>query len=163
MFGIQQPTFFKWFLKINLFFIYLFLTVLGLHCCVQAFSSYGEQGILSSFEERLSHCLGFSYCGAWALGYVGFSSFSTQALLPHCVWKLPRSGMEPMSPALAGEFLTTGPRRNSGLWGWQLWLPWEGLVLSALWILPSCLPKLPVLFCQTARLPLALLLSVLFC
>ena len=27
-------------------FIYLFLATLGLHCCVQAFSSCGEQGLL---------------------------------------------------------------------------------------------------------------------
>ena len=27
-------------------FIYLFLAVLGLRCCVQAFSSCGEQGLL---------------------------------------------------------------------------------------------------------------------
>ena len=27
-------------------FIYLFMAVLGLHCCVQAFSSCGERGLL---------------------------------------------------------------------------------------------------------------------
>ena len=27
-------------------FIYLFLAALGLRCCAQAFSSYGEQGLL---------------------------------------------------------------------------------------------------------------------
>ena len=32
------------FLKI--YFIYLFLAVLGLHCCAQAFSSCGEWGLL---------------------------------------------------------------------------------------------------------------------
>ena len=32
-------------LCINLF-IYLFLAVLGLHCCAQAFSSCGERGLL---------------------------------------------------------------------------------------------------------------------
>ena len=39
------------FFKINLFylFIYLFnlcLAALGLHCCAQAFSSWGERGLL---------------------------------------------------------------------------------------------------------------------
>ena len=29
-----------------IYFIYLFLAVLGLHCCVRAFSSCGEQGLL---------------------------------------------------------------------------------------------------------------------
>ena len=31
---------------IYLFYFNLFLAVLGLHCCVQAFSSCGEQGLL---------------------------------------------------------------------------------------------------------------------
>ena len=34
------------FLKIYLFFIYLFLAALDLHCCVRAFSSCGERGLL---------------------------------------------------------------------------------------------------------------------
>ena len=45
-------------------FIYLFLAVLGLHCCVQAFSRFGEQGLLSSCDAQASYCSGFS-CGAW--------------------------------------------------------------------------------------------------
>ena len=58
-------------------------------------------------------CAGFSLrwlsCGrAWTLG-AGFSSCGTQAWLPHSMRDLPRPGMEPMSPALAGRFLTTGP------------------------------------------------------
>ena len=38
-------TVFLGFLKIYLF-IYLFLAVLGLHCCAWAFSSCGERGLL---------------------------------------------------------------------------------------------------------------------
>ena len=34
------------FLKFIYLFIYLFLAALGLHCCAQAFSSCGEQGLL---------------------------------------------------------------------------------------------------------------------
>ena len=38
----------------NLFFlIYLFLASLGLRCCVQAFSSCGEQGLLFVAVHRL--------------------------------------------------------------------------------------------------------------
>ena len=36
-----------------------------------------------------------SSCGVWAE-------------LPHGMWNPPRPGVEPMSPALAGRFLTTG-------------------------------------------------------
>ena len=51
-------------------FVCLFLAALGLHCCMQAFSSCGAQ---------VSHCSGFSCFGAQALGYVGFSSCGTGA------------------------------------------------------------------------------------
>ena len=33
--------------------------------------------------------------------------------LPHGMWDLPRPGIEPISPALAGVFLTTGPLERS--------------------------------------------------
>ena len=45
---------------------YLFLAALGLHCCVLACSSCGDQQSLSSWGAWASHCGGFSYCGAWA-------------------------------------------------------------------------------------------------
>ena len=60
------------------FFIYLFLAALGLRCCVRAFSSCGEQGLLffavhglliavaSLVAEHGSRRVGFSSCGAWA-------------------------------------------------------------------------------------------------
>ena len=47
-----------------------FLAALGLHCCMQAFSSCGAQ---------TSHCGGVSRCGARALQHAALSSFSTQA------------------------------------------------------------------------------------
>ena len=37
------------------------------------------------------------------------SSCDAQAYLLHIVWDLPRPGLEPVSPALAGGFLTTAP------------------------------------------------------
>ena len=37
------------------------------------------------------------------------SSRSTRALLIHGMWNLPRPGIEPMSPALAGGFFITEP------------------------------------------------------
>ena len=38
---------------VNLFIYFLFLGVLGLHCCAQAFSSCGEQGLLFVVVYRL--------------------------------------------------------------------------------------------------------------
>ena len=97
----------------------LFLAALGLHCRTQSFSSCGAWA---------SHCGGFSCCGAWALGTWasvvvahGLSSCGSRALecrLSSCgawaqllcgKWDLPRPGLEPMSPALTGGFLTTEP------------------------------------------------------
>ena len=78
----------------------LFLAGLGLHCCVQAFSGCGAQA---------SHCSGLSYCRAWALRYAHFSIYGAWAQMPRSMWDLPRPGFEPVSPSLAGRFLTTGP------------------------------------------------------
>ena len=58
-------------------------------------------------------CLGFHYGGfsrgAGTLGHVGFSRCSAWASLPCAMWNLPRLGTQPVSPALAGGFFTTGP------------------------------------------------------
>ena len=62
----------------------------------QAFSSCGVQA---------SHCGGFC-CRAWALGDKG--SVVIVHGLPCSIWSLPGPGIEPMSSALAGGFLTTG-------------------------------------------------------
>ena len=65
---------------------------------------------------QASHCGGFSCCGARALGKRasvvvarGLSSCGTRASLLHGTWDLPGPGIEPVSPALAGGFLTTAP------------------------------------------------------
>ena len=57
--------------------------------------------------------MGFSHCGTWAqwlqlLGSrVQASSCGPWTSLLHGTWDLSRPGIEPMSPALAGEFFTT--------------------------------------------------------
>ena len=50
------------------FLIYLFLAVLGLRCCAQAFSGCGERGLLSSCSVQASHYCGVSCCRVQALG-----------------------------------------------------------------------------------------------
>ena len=89
------------FFFINLF-IY-FLAVLGLRFCAWASSSCGERGplfitvrgpltIAASLvaEHRLSNC-------------------GSRAQLLRGMWDFPGPGLEPVSPALAGGFLTTAP------------------------------------------------------
>ena len=56
---------------------------------------------------------GLSSCGLWALEH-RLSSCGTQALLLRGMWDLPRPGLEPVSPALAGRFLTTEPPGKPG-------------------------------------------------
>ena len=45
-----------------------------------AFSSFRERGLLSRCGARASHCGGFPWIGARALGHTGFSSCRSQAL-----------------------------------------------------------------------------------
>ena len=51
---------------------------------------------------------GFSNCGSRALEH-RLSSCGAWALLLHGMWDPPGPGLEPVSPALAGRFLTTAP------------------------------------------------------
>ena len=60
-------------------------------------------------EWGVAAARGLSSCGSRVLEYTGFSSCGTQALLLHGVWNLPGPGIEPVSPALAGRFLSTVP------------------------------------------------------
>ena len=68
------------FLKIHSFIHYLifFLASLGLHCCTQAFSSFEEQELPSSYGAQASHQGDYSCCGAWARRHAGFSSCGAQ-------------------------------------------------------------------------------------
>ena len=92
---------------------------------VRGLSLVGASGRYSS-----SPCAGFSFrCFLllWSMGSrrVGFSSCGSRALerrLSNCgtwawllrgMWDLPRPGLKPMSPALAGGFLTTAPPGKS--------------------------------------------------
>ena len=51
----------------HLYFIYLFLAALGLHCCARAFSSCGDQGLFFVAVCGLLIAMA-SHCGAWVLG-----------------------------------------------------------------------------------------------
>ena len=105
------------------------MVVLGLRCCTRAFSSCGKWGCCGM---RASHCSDFSCfrtqaLGVWASVVVarGLSSCGSRALehrlsscgsrayLPCGMWDLPGPGLEPVSPALAGGFLTTAPLGKS--------------------------------------------------
>ena len=93
-FAIYQPEY----LFFKIYFIYLFLAVLGLHCCARAFSSCGEWGLPSSCSARTFHfilCLLQSIdCRAQASTVVvsGLSSSNAQAYLPKTYRLFPEQG-----------------------------------------------------------------------
>ena len=119
-----EPTFFLFFFLNK--FIYFYFWLLWAFVAAHRLSLVAASGATLHCGAQASHCSGFSYCGARALGARAsvvvarglsscgsralerrLSSCGARALLLRGMWDLPRSGLEPMSPALAGRFLTT--------------------------------------------------------
>ena len=89
-------------------FIYLFLAVLGLRFCARAFSSCGERGPLF-IVVRGPLTIAASLVAEHRLQTRRLSSCGSRAQLLRGMWDLPRPGLEPVPPALAGRFSTTAP------------------------------------------------------
>ena len=79
------------------------MAVLGLRFCVRAFSSCGKRGPLF-ITVRGPLTIAASLVAEHRL-----SSCGSRAQLLRGMWDLPRPGLEPVSPALAGGFSTTAP------------------------------------------------------
>ena len=90
------------------FYLYLFLAVLGLRFCARAFSSCGKRGPLF-IAVRGPLTIVASLVAEHRLQTRRLSSCGTRAELLRGMWDLPRPGLEPASPALAGRFSTTAP------------------------------------------------------
>ena len=124
--------FFIFIFLISLFILFIYLLLI--FGCVE--SSLLHTGFLQLWRAgatlrccaQASHCGGSSCCRAQALGVRasvvvahGLRSCGSQALerrlstcgaqaqLLYSMWYLPRPGLKPVSPALAGGFLTTAP------------------------------------------------------
>ena len=82
--------------------------MLGLHLCVRAFSSCGKQGPLF-IAVRGPLTVAASLVAEHRLQTRRLSSCGSRAQLLSGMWDLPRPGLEPVSPALAGRFSTTAP------------------------------------------------------
>ena len=84
------------------------MAVLGLRFCVRAFSSCGKRGPLF-----IAVCgpltIAASLVAEHRLQTRRLSSCSSRAQLLRGMWDLPRPGLGPVSPALAGRFSTTAP------------------------------------------------------
>ena len=116
-------SFFSFFLTYML--LYLFMAMLSFHCCTWAFSSCKKWELLSSCNASLvaEHVLQVAWAsvvatGAHQLWLMGpractLISCGMQAQLLCGMWNLPVLGMEPISPALEGRFLSTVPSEKS--------------------------------------------------
>ena len=96
------------FFLINLFIIYFLLAVLGLRFCARAFSSCGKRGPLF-IAVRGPLTVTASLVVEHGLQTRQLSSCGSRAQPLRGMWDLPRPGLEPVSPALAGRFSTTAP------------------------------------------------------
>ena len=87
--------------------------MLGLLFCVRAFSSCGKWGpIIIAVRGPLT--IAASLVAERKLQKRRLSSCGSRAQLLCGMWDLPRSGLEPVSPALAGGFSTTAPPGKPG-------------------------------------------------
>ena len=84
------------------------MAVLGLHFCVRAFSSCGKRGPLF-ITVRGPYTIAASLVAENRLQMCRLGNCGLRAQLLCGMWDLPRPGLEPVSPALAGRFSTTAP------------------------------------------------------
>ena len=103
-----SPSFFFFFLIYLLFIYYLSLAVLGLRLCARAFSSCGKRGPLF-IAMRGPLTIAASPVGEHRLQMRRLSSCGSRAQVLRGMWDLPRPGLEPVFPALAGRLSTTVP------------------------------------------------------
>ena len=84
------------------------MAVLGLRFFARAFSSCSKQGPLF-IAVRGPLTIAASLVAEHRLQMRRLSNRGSWAQLLRDMWDLPRPGLEPVSPALAGRFLTTAP------------------------------------------------------
>ena len=84
------------------------MAMLGLRFCARAFSSCGQWGPLF-IAVRGPFIIAVSLIAEHRLQTRRLSNCGSRAQLLRCMWDLPRPGLEPVSPALAGRLSTTAP------------------------------------------------------
>ena len=84
------------------------MAVLGLRFCARAFSSCGKRGPLF-IAVRRPLTIAAPPIAEHRLQTRRLSNCGSRAQLLRGMWDPPRPGLEPVSPPLAGGFLTTAP------------------------------------------------------
>ena len=84
------------------------MAVLGLRFCARAFSSCGKRGPLF-IAVRGPLTIAASLVAEHRLQTRRLSNCGSRAQSLRGMWDLPRPGLEPVSPALAGRFSSTAP------------------------------------------------------
>ena len=84
------------------------MAVLGLRFCARAFSGCGKRGPLL-IVVRGPLTIAASLVTEHRLQTRRLSNCGSRAQLLRGMWDLPRPGLKPMSPALAGRLSTTAP------------------------------------------------------
>ena len=124
---VTQVIIFYFFLILKIIYLFIFGCIGSLLLRV-GFLYLWQAGPTLRCGAQASRCGGFSCCGARALGAWAsvvvahmlsscgslalerrLSSCGARALLLRSMWDLPGPGLEPVSPAMAGRFLTTVP------------------------------------------------------
>ena len=102
------------------FLFFFFFGCVGSLVLLAVFLQLQRAGATLRCGAVASHCGGFSCCGARAVGAQasvvvasGLSSCGARVQLLHSMWDLPGPWIEPVTPALAGGFLTTAPSGKS--------------------------------------------------
>ena len=84
------------------------MAVLGLRFCTRAFARCSKRGPLF-IAVRGPLTIAASLVAEPRLQMRRLSNCGSRAQLLRSMWDLPRPGLEPVSPALAGRFSTTAP------------------------------------------------------
>ena len=100
----------------NLFILFIYFWLCWVFVAAHGLSLVAVSGDYSSLRYTglslrwllLLQSMGFSSCGSRALEH-RLSSCGALVQLLRGMWDLPTPGLEPVSPALAGRFLTTVP------------------------------------------------------
>ena len=91
------------------------MAVLGFRFCARAFSSYGKWGPLF-IAVRGPLTIAASLVAEYRLQTCRLSNCGSRAQLLRGMLDLPRPGLEPVSPALAGRLSTTAPPGKPQQW-----------------------------------------------